>query len=364
MLTAPSEVHVAGSRNRLTLAGAVSGAQPLTKSGGGTLELAANDPVSIGAIQVDNGSLLLSGDVEAPINVAAPALLTGAGSAGALSGTGTLCLEEILSAPSITGLTQQFVFTKTGSPNYGQTPIANGVLLLANPPTAVAAIEVFLPVAPAPDARFRGGYFLPYALDLSAAVTAAPQHVWVLDPEGSRQFKDQTWSELGTVQITTVAEAADFGGGQVFGRTLEVRVEGAPVSFAAWQAAAFPDPADLADPEIAGPSADPLHSGVSNLLRYALGLGLTDNPAERAPQFVGSASAPAIRFPFDSGRNDIAYVVESVFDVTDWSNATVLFDSRADFPPATESGWITIHDPAPSTQQRFYRLKIIPLPPG
>jgi hypothetical protein len=185
-----------------------------------------------------------------------------------------------------------------------------------------------------------------------------PLRVFVADLQGGHTYDNQTWSQHSNAQITTVAEAADFGQGIVQGRVLEVRVDGSPATFAAWQAAAFPNPADLANPLVSGPEADPQGAGVPNLLRYALGLSLTDDPAGRAPQFAGTASAPAIRFPFDAGRNDIAYVVEATGDIAHWASPAILFDSRTDFPPVAQSGWLTVHDPASPREQRYYRLRV------
>jgi hypothetical protein len=93
-------------------------------------------------------------------------------------------------------------------------------------------------------------------------------------------------------------------------------------------------------------------------LRYALGLGLNDDPATHGPEFAGTPAAPGLRFPFDSGRNDIAYVVEATSDVANWSAPSVLFDSREDFPADLKSGWLTVIDPAPATTQRYYRLRV------
>lgn len=86
---------------------------------------------------------------------------------------------------------------------------------------------------------------------------------------------------------------------------------------------------------------------------------LADDPGDRAPEFAGSIAAPAICFPFDAGRNDIACVVESTTNVTNWSSPAILFDSRTDFPPATQSGWITVSDPTPPSGQRYYRLRVL-----
>lgn len=362
LLTAPADLHVDGTRNTLTLTGDISGAQPITKSGGGTLELSADNSAYTQPVQVDNGGLALAGKLGSSVHLAASATLTGTGAVGALTGEGTLRLQQMLAAPSVTGLTQQFVFTKTGAPLYAQPAAAsNGVLVLPMAPNAPLAVEIYLPVAPPSGTSWRGGYFVPFAADLAAALAGVPKRVFVPDAQGSQLFQNQTWSELATAQVTTVPETADFAAGSESGRTLEIRVGGAPVTFAAWQSAAFPDPADRANPLVSGPGADPQGSGVPNLLRYALGLTLTDDPASRAPQFAGTAAAPALRFPFDAGRNDIAYVVEAADDLTDWAAATILFDSRVDVPPPAEADWITVSDPAPSGQQRFYRLRIFPL---
>ena len=120
---------------------------------------------------------------------------------------------------------------------------------------------------------------------------------------------------------------------------------------------AFPNPADLANPLVSGPAADPQGEGIPNLLRYAFGMTLSDDPDDFAPEFTGSAMSPAIRFRFDSGRNDIVYVVEVTTDVVNWSAAAILFDSRTSFPPVSHLGWITVSD-STAGQQRFYRVRV------
>jgi hypothetical protein len=219
-------------------------------------------------------------------------------------------------------------------------------------------LDIYLSPTPSSGDVFRGGYFVPFDVNLAGALTGVPSRVFVPDAQGLHTFDNQTWSQIPNAHITTVAESADFGQGIVQGRTVEVRVGGAPATFAAWQAAAFPNPADLANPLVSGPGADPLGTGIPNLLRYALGLALADDPIGHAPQFAGSVTAPAIRFAFDPGRNDIAYVVEATNEVADWTSPTILFDSRSDFPLADQSGWITVSDPASPGDQRYYRLRV------
>lgn len=359
-LTGPTDLHVDGSRNVLELAGVFSGAHPITKSGGGTLRLASDNRAFTQPIQVDNGTLELAGPLGSAVNLADTGKLSGHGWVGPITGSGSVFLRQsILYADSVAIQNYWFVFGKTGSPLYDQIAAAgNSLLILPSAPIAPQTLDIFLSAVPATGDVFRGGYFVPFNVNLLAELAGTAKRVFVPDPQGVYLFDNQSWWQTFNVQFTMVAEAADFGQGLVQGRVLEVRVDGAPATFAAWQAAAFPDPADLANPLVSGPDADPQGTGVANLLRYALGLSLTDDPTGRAPRFAGTTAAPAIRFPFDAGRNDIAYVVEATNNVADWSSPTILFDSRTDFPPAADAGWITVSDPTASGDQRFYRLRV------
>lgn len=361
LLTGAAGIHVDGSGNTLELAGPLSGPYSLAKSGGGTLRLSTNNAAHTAPIQVDNGTLELAGGLGASVSVASPATLTGYGQVGSLGGTGAIRLNQtLLRSPSVSGLTNQFVFGQSGSPAFLQPAASgNGLLVLSSPPVVPSALDLYVTLNPLlPGASLRGGYWVPFNVNLSAALNGVTPRVFVADAGGTHAFNNQLWSPLAGAQITTVAETANFGQGLEQGRTLELRVGGPPVTFDAWRLQTFPNPDDFANPLISGPSASPQGDGVPNLLRYSFGMTLADVPSDFAPKFVGSATTPAIRFRFDSGRNDLGYRVEVTPDVADWSAGTVLFDSRTDFPPTAESGWITVSDPTPAEQQRFYRVSV------
>ena len=359
-LTGPAQLHVAGARNVLELVGVISGSYPITKSGGGTLRLAANNYAFTSSIQITNGTLELAGSLGSPVNLADAGILSGYGHVGLISGSGVLWLKQsILQAEGVAVATHRFVFGKTGSPLYAQPAAAgNGLVVLPTAPTGLQALDVYLTTPLNSGDVLRGGYFVPFAVNLAEAMATVPKRVFAPDPQGDHIFDRQTWSLVTNAQFTSVSETADFGQGVVHGRILEVRIGGSPTTFATWQAIAFPDPSALADPLVSGPGADPLGTGVPNLLRYALGLSLSDDPAGRTPQFSGSATAPAIRFAFDAGCNDIAYVVEATGTLADWSSARILFDSRTDYPPVSVDGWISISDPAAAGAQQYYRLRV------
>lgn len=117
-----------------------------------------------------------------------------------------------------------------------------------------------------------------------------------------------------------------------------------PDGFALWRQEQFPDPADLDDPDVSGPHADPLGIGVGNLLRYALGIASPVDHASRMPRLVRSPDdSLTFRFPFDPALTDIRVLVEASPDLIDWSER--LFESSRDHTPEPDAdGWIAIDD--------------------
>ena len=113
------------------------------------------------------------------------------------------------------------------------------------------------------------------------------------------------------------------------------------------------DPADQADPSVAGPEADPTGSGVTNLERYAFGLSLTEAPWVRLPRL--NAGGTLFEFPLDLSLTDLTYRVRSSADLQDWG--TVEYDSRIDATPVPVDGWLSL--PLDQDLPRFYRLELI-----
>jgi hypothetical protein len=86
LMESAARIHVEGAGNWLTLAGPISGIYPLTKSGGGTLELASDSSGYSQLIYVENGHLVLAGHFGGPIQLAANATLSGSGTVGLVTG--------------------------------------------------------------------------------------------------------------------------------------------------------------------------------------------------------------------------------------------------------------------------------------
>lgn len=131
-----------------------------------------------------------------------------------------------------------------------------------------------------------------------------------------------------------------------------------PATYTAWANQQFPLSAERDDPAVSGPNAEPGGYGITNLVRYALGLGRHDAPSPALPVLTSDAAALRFRFRFDPGLIDLTYRVEASTDLADWSET--LFDSRTALLPALTNGWLELHDTADlqDTPRRFLRLRI------
>lgn len=356
-----ASVHVDGSGNFLELAAGLAGDHLLSKSGGGMLRISGDSGGFTGPLQVDRGRVDLAGPLGSPVDLAAvDVILSGYGAAGPISGSGTVELDgTILHAPALEDAAISVVFRQAGSPTYGQVHLAgNGTLVSDEAPASRGTLRIYLASS---GTHFRGGIFTPFAADLAACLRAGPVEVYVPDAGGSHVFSNLAWSPATDAQVVAMPETADFGDGPVSGKIVEVRLGAPPASFGAWQLTFFPDPSDRENPDIAGPAADPTGSGISNLLRYALGIGPDAAPADFLPRLVFE-DGPSFRFPYDPGRDDLVILVESTADLTDWESGDILFDSRVDPPTTLSDGWLDVDDPM-GGERRFYRLKVLQVQP-
>ncbi len=99
----------------------------------------------------------------------------------------------------------------------------------------------------------------------------------------------------------------------ILGRKLRISARS---GFARWQEEHF-SPSELADPAISGPTVEGF-DGISNLLRYALGLGRNSAATERRPHLVFSSGNPALRYERPMDRPDVDYQVQQSTDLVNW----------------------------------------------
>ena len=132
-------------------------------------------------------------------------------------------------------------------------------------------------------------------------------------------------------------------------------------TFEDWRKRVFPDPSDQSDPSISGPYADPRNEGVTNLLRYALGLGVDRPAGPLLPEAEWDGNALSLVFYRNPESMDIAYIVQASHDLAEWSE--VLYNSMDNPAPNNEGLRMRVVDRETAldeADQRFMRLVIVP----
>lgn len=131
----------------------------------------------------------------------------------------------------------------------------------------------------------------------------------------------------------------------------------APVSrFDAWRAEHF-NSTELANPSISGPAVVLTADGMTNFLKYALGL----NPRVAAAAGVPEAGATATHWTFTftrpADRDDVVYTVQASTNLTDWTTLVVTASKVS-----TTNGIDTwrAEYPLSSADKLFFRLKVSP----
>jgi len=209
----------------------------------------------------------------------------------------------------------------------------------------------------------RGGLFVEGTFGLAAFLRTCAVNFYVPDASGDRKFADKTYAAYSGdffLTATAMPETANFGDGPRVGEVMEIRVSGAPVSYAEWVLRSSVAATGLVSATFPVPSDDLGSCGVDNLFRYALNLGPDDNPAGRLPHLTLSDESPSYSFYLDPGKLDLVYRVEASSDLVDWSR--VLFDSSTRDFTGWNNGWLTIIDDSSiggtSAPTPFYRLRI------
>lgn len=202
---------------------------------------------------------------------------------------------------------QGFTFVKTGGDRQSTAPGT------AFPAPLAVEVVANLPIEPV-----NGGIvsFTPPATGPSAVLSATTATI-ASDAVAVTATANAT---TGMYQIPVAARGATTArftlGNGVFG-------------YAAWAAARF-TAAELADPAISGEGADPDHTGLANLLRYAFDLparGPVTDPTEFIYHGSGGSSAPALAFPLRADGIDISYTVLTSVDLSTWDEVATVTSS-------------------------------------
>jgi len=127
--------------------------------------------------------------------------------------------------------------------------------------------------------------------------------------------------------------------------------------FAAWQAKYF-TAAQLADPSISGPNADPYGSGVKNLVAYALQLDPTTAQTSNVPHATNQNGHLSLAYVVPAAVTDVTFIVEVSTDLQTWHTGTG-YTALALSVTGPSGQTMIVRDTLPSTAtKRFMRLRV------
>lgn len=127
-----------------------------------------------------------------------------------------------------------------------------------------------------------------------------------------------------------------------------------------WRWKQFPDPMHQYNALISGPMADPMETGISNLMRYALGIASTHEagPGDLLRLDFGPNQQRQILLPFFAEKTDIIYRVEFSPDMINWGETIFHSDEASPNLDENNSAIIPITAPTGEIPTGFYRLRI------
>lgn len=355
-LVAASSVHVDGTRNVLELAGGLRGEFSLSKSGGGTLVIGGSRSNFTGQISVSTGTLQVARDLSSAIEVKDGGRLAGVGRVGPLSGSGDVDVSlGTLHAPSMNGLFAHLYMTGRGdTPEFVAPGWGSGLLRLDAAPVNPGTISIYInPIGEVEGERvFRGGMFVPVGADLAATISAASVLVFLPTPNGDG------WQLAQQANVEVVPQSIFFGGFEAAGSTLQITIPELVFNYTTWREIYFPDPADFGDDSVSGPYATPLNDGITNLQRYALGVGLNFDPSPLLPRAYLDGDDVLVAFTKTTSTSDLRFVLRGSSDLINWND--VLYDSLTGEAEPLTPGWVGVRESIDSiaTPSRFYRLDL------
>ena len=243
-----------------TYSGAMSGSGSLSKTGIGRLSLSGSSSYN-GATTVSAGELNLSGGsiANSAVTVASGASLSGYGSVGTIGGAGAINPGNspgILTTPQVnpSGGTD-FNFEMTGTaPTYNDASNSVNDLIQITGGTpfsqALAAGNgVFIYFSGAAlftgstAVQYQGGFFTDQSASFASSISGATYNYYFANTNGPTTYNGVSYYNkaqyeslvLGTnmsITVTTVAQTANFGSGDINGQVMQVQVIPEPSTYA------------------------------------------------------------------------------------------------------------------------------------
>lgn len=134
------------------------------------------------------------------------------------------------------------------------------------------------------------------------------------------------------------------------------RIGEVPTNYSEWQSLVFSD-SDIANEEHTDPLAIAPDGESPNILLFALGIVSTTPTSPELPQLASFNGELRYRIPYPNDLEGIRRIVESTDDLSDWSAATILFDSA--LSGESEIFEEILEIPLDTTEStRFYRFRV------
>lgn len=128
-------------------------------------------------------------------------------------------------------------------------------------------------------------------------------------------------------------------------------------SYNDWQSYYFSDAGEYSNAAISGPGVDPYNSGITNLMRYGLGMNKFTQGSDQLPYVKDVSGSFQFTFPYDTSKSDLRYLVKGSVDLSNWNYT--LFDSNVD-NDQPEAGWLTVDgSELPVSTKKFYKLELV-----
>ena len=255
-------INVANSGTTLTVSGPITGSSGsgLTKTGIGRLSLSGSSSYN-GATTVSAGDLNLSGGsiTNSAVTVASGASLSGYGSVGTIGGAGAINPGNspgILTTPQVnpSGGTD-FNLEMTGTaPTYNNAASSvNDVIRITGATPFSQALAagngVFIYFSGAAlftgstAVQYQGGFFTDQSASFASSISGATYNYYFANTNGPTTYNGTSYYNkaqyeslvLGTnmlITVSTVAQTANFGGGDINGQVMQVQVIPEPSTYA------------------------------------------------------------------------------------------------------------------------------------
>ncbi len=219
--------------NGFTASGSTNSITSGTIAGNGTVN--SSTSLKLGTTATVNGSLAVNGSLSGTGTVMGA--LTGSGSVEVGNSPGILTASTVDSA----GLEYMFEFTSTGSPNYSSASASDNDLLRltsATPFTSNLAssnlVNIYLNVATLSAGDiFRGGFYTDNGADFLGNIQNATFVYYLFNGSGAEIYNgvnyDLYTGPLG-INVSTVADTADFGNGDISGYVTQFSVVPEPTA--------------------------------------------------------------------------------------------------------------------------------------